>query len=795
MRWKQRFVFKMTGLGELIHVTINKQNKKMKTKLRYTKAAVISVALVFTSIGIVRAQVADTNATSVAYWKLQGEITDNNAPQSYSVPDLATNVGQGTLTGMLPNLWVLGPIAGAMTFSGDVPPTSLLNSSGYFTAGNNSWDVGADEYSGPGGEIDCDNGAYGNIFDTPSFTEEVIFKTDYTNDPTLGTVKQTLIWNHQSSSYGEIQLNESASVNTNDIGCLLFWGWNVVDFPFVRITAAQNGGHRFDDGQWHYVCCRYNGVNLTMDILVVNQDGTSAESTTYIGSPLNPGGSGSQGPFIVGNDEGGSTPFNGLINQVRFSSAALPDNQLLANVSGCNPITLNITAAGSGDYTNSLPTTNIVAVGSVLNIAPVYWNRSPGAQLEGGPAQFTWLLNGVTVAGKTNMNLDLYPITPASAGTYQLIASTPCGNTVTSAPVVVQVSQAIKLARWSFEYTDTSFYPQATVDDNLPGFTNGYYDLITFNTQPNMSGIGSNGEIPLTNSVPPASMFINGNTGGTNAFDASYLAGQDGVVFYPLGSGPGDPFDFQGSFSLQLFFKTYGDQSANGPMEMICQGSDGGNTFRYGINLNQAAPGAISFKINNYAVSPSGASYEDTNAGIQSVTLTNQNYADGNWHYLLAKYDAAANTISLNVANANGMGTNATVALPAGYGPLPNYVEGNMFIGRYRYSSSDDNRNFIGAIDEVQVSTGLVNSPNGQLGFLPGVVAPNITGISAIGSTVTIMFTGSSSDDASAFNLIGSPTVNGTYSALPAAITSLGGSNFQATVSVSGPTEFYRVQR
>ena len=300
-------------------------------------------------------------------------------------------------------------------------------------------------------------------------------------------------------------------------------------------------------------------------------------------------------------------------------------------------------------------------------------------------------------------------------------------------------------------------------------------------------------------------MFINGNTGGTNAFDASYLAeptvppyDQNGVVFYPAGP---DVFDFQGSFSLELFFKTYGDQSASGNMELICQGSDGGNTVRYSVVVNQASPGAVSFHINNYSVAPAGPSFEDTNAGIQTVTLSNKNYADGNWHYMLAQYDANNNKIVLSIANADGSGTNANTVLPVGYGPLPAYFEGNLFVGRYRYPWSDgaqtDPRTFIGAIDEVQVSSGLITPSSGQLGLLPGatVVTPVITGISLSGSTVTINFTGSAADEASAFTLVGSTTVNGTYSALSATITSLGSGHFQATIAKSGAAEFYRIKR
>jgi len=272
----------------------------------------------------------------------------------------------------------------------------------------------------------------------------------------------------------------------------------------------------------------------------------------------------------------------------------------------------------------------------------------------------------------------------------------------------------------------------------------------------------------------------------------------NGVVFYPLGP---DVFDFQGSFSIEMFFKTYGNQSGNGTMSLLSQGTDGGNTVRYTLNLNQAGAGAVNFNINNFAVAPVGPSWEDTNAGIQSVTLNNQNYADGNWHYLLAQYDAVGNKITLSVANQDGSGTNATFALPVGYSPLPAKVTGNLFVGRYRYPLNDgantDPRTFIGAIDEVQVSSGLITPGSGQLGYIPGgVVVPATTGISVSGGTVTIKFTGSASDAASAFTLVGSPTVGGTYSALPSAvITSLGGGNFQATIATGGATEFYRIKR
>jgi hypothetical protein len=252
-------------------------------------------------------------------------------------------------------------------------------------------------------------------------------------------------------------------------------------------------------------------------------------------------------------------------------------------------------------------------------------------------------------------------------------------------------------------------------------------------------------------------------------------------------------FDFQTSFTLELFFRTYGDQSGAGTMELICQGTDGGNTFRYGVNVNQAGPGALSFGINNYSIAATGPSYEDfNNPAVKSVVLTNANYADGNWHYLRAQYDSIGNTISLSVANQDNAGTNATVNLPAGYGPLPNYGEGNLFVGRYRYPWSDDNRNFFGSIDEVQVSAGLVTPSLGQLGYLPA--PPSITGISVAAGTVTISFTGAPTALASSYSVVGSPVLGGSYSAVTGTVSSLGGGNFQATVPVNGSVEFFKIK-
>ena len=755
----------------------------MKLKIKNSQAALLCAALLISGSWVASALEADTNATTVAYWKLGAMNSIALSPSGNGILDLATNTGQGTIAGTAPgvplsiqDLWFQGPLASNPTFTSVVPPSSMFNANNYFSAGPGSWDCGSDQYPSTSGSLVCDNLTYGNNFNGPDFTWEMYFKSNTTNDPVTGLANQCLIFDHHQSAYAFLFLNSNTD-DTNNIGSLVFWGWNVAVFGInCRITAAQNHGHRMDDGHWHYVACRFKTATETMDMLVVNDDGTSTETSTYITVPLNPGGSGSQGPVFIGCDENQNVPFDGLINQIRYSNASLPNNQLMANASACNPPVFS-----------STPATNAVSVGGVVNFSPAAWP----VQVLGGPLQFQWQKNGANVIGQTNLSINLFPATLASAGTYQLIAATPCGGVAaTSAPVVVTVVQALPLARWGFNFTEAVTYPQATVDDLIPGFN---YDLITFNDAPNPSGIGGNGGIGLTNVVPPTTMFINSNNGGTNAFDPSFIQAVNGVVFYPAGP---DVFDFQGSFSLELFFRTYGDQSGNGTMSLICQGTDGGNTVRYSVNVNQAGAGAVNFKINNYSVAPAGPSFEDTNAGIQSVTLANQNYADGNWHYMLAQYDANNNKITLAIANADGSGTNATTALPAGYGPLPGTFQGNLFMGRYRYPLNDgantDPRTFIGSIDEVQVSSGLITPSTGQLGYVAG--PPNITNISVAGNNVTLQFTGSPAAAASSYSLVGSPTVNGTYSVLGATVTSLGGGNFQATIAKSGAAEFYKIK-
>lgn len=77
------------------------------------------------------------------------------------------------------------------------------------------------------------------------------------------------------------------------------------------------------------------------------------------------------------------------------------------------------------------------------------------------------------------------------------------------------------------------------------------------------------------------------------------------------------------------------------------------------------------------------------------------------------------------------------------------------------------------------------------------VAIPEITGITVSGETVTINFSGASSDQASDFTLVSSSTVNAGYGTAAGANITGSGGLFQATVPIptGDPAQFYRIQR
>ena len=708
-----------------------------------------------------------TNPHIIGYYQFNGTIP--SLPELFGYPailDLATNDGQGVLDGSytgslaVDNLMVEGPLASSIDsqFVSTVPPASMFNTNYPYSSGGMSWDAGL--VGASSGDVAFPNDVYGDELKTPAtgFTHEIFFKSDATT-----SAKQTLIFNHHTSAYCILQINEDG-----DTGSLLLWSYNG-GFPTVRITAAENGGHRFDDGNWHYAACRYDAGTTNLSLYILNQDGTYVSKSTALNAPLLYGGS---GYTVFGNDEGDQLPYNGLINQVRVSDVALPGQMLLGvPPPSTQPVVVFTPPSSTTNYLNEVASFSVSAGGT-----------SP---------HYQWRFNGTPISGQTNISLTIFPIQSTNAGNYDVVITNSISSVTSTPPAVLTVINSTKpvsnVAYWRME--SQAITPNTAGDPTFNGILDSDIavgqgvvavgttvpaaedDLITFNA-------GAGGLVPLTNDVPPTSMFINAHTGGSSSFDASQLAGADGGVFFPQDQY-GNEFSIQTSFSVEAFFKTLGDQSGAGNMELLYQGEQ---FLRFGIILNEAGPGSVRFAVNNGHT-------------IQTLDATNANYADGKWHYVLAQYDALDNQILLTLVDTNGTKTARAALLPSGFSPLPSGNDGNLFIGRQTYSEAADPRNFMGFIDEVQISSGLVDASTGRLGYVPTTVVPHITSITVSGGVVTIQFTGDPAASASSYSLVGSSTVNGTYGTLSASMSSLGAGNFQATIPVSGPTMFYRIKQ
>jgi hypothetical protein len=300
-------------------------------------------------------------------------------------------------------------------------------------------------------------------------------------------------------------------------------------------------------------------------------------------------------------------------------------------------------------------------------------------------------------------------------------------------------------------------------------------DLITFN------GIGN--VVTLSTNVPPAAMFVNGHSAGNFSYNAEALTNVDGALFFPQDQY-GDELDFTGPFSLELFFKTDGNRSGSGIMQLISQGTDTGQTFRYGINVNESSAGGIRFKIANRNLT-------QTNA----VDLTGANFADGQWHYLLAVCDTSgggSGQMRLTIANQDGSQASATNNLPTGFLPLPTANNGNFFLGRYTYPVSQTPRTFLGFIDEVQITSGVV-SDSSRVGKIPASDNhPIITGVLRGTTGVSFQWTGAAATNFVVQWVGQLGNVWQSIATLPSA-NSLGAFVDTNASRLTGPAGFYRI--
>ncbi|AQT68937.1 Sucrose-6-phosphate hydrolase [Anaerohalosphaera lusitana] len=198
--------------------------------------------------------------------------------------------------------------------------------------------------------------------------------------------------------------------------------------------------------------------------------------------------------------------------------------------------------------------------------------------------------------------------------------------------------------------------------------------------------MGITGYTPSSD-TPPANLLSSGFTGGTHAYDAGQQSGY-GILMFPP-SQYGNDLDFADSFTVEGFFRTHGEQSLAGPMQIFLQAD---SDFSYGLVLNENGNGALNLSFN---VMP---------GGIQSLTISKRNYADGNWHYFVVRYNDAADRATLGILNEDG---SYDTAIKQFYSNSEIYrgSDESMFIGR---ETSGSSRTFRGLIDEIRFSTGVL---------------------------------------------------------------------------------------
>jgi len=403
---------------------------------------------------------------------------------------------------------------------------------------------------------------------------------------------------------------------------------------------------------------------------------------------------------------------------------------------------VSLVTTGNGATLNSLTMHNLGSAwyGTAATPPPTIISQfSPETVNLGGPAAFSvtvsgvgpmfyqWWNNGQPIPGATNSTLSIFPVSASNTNLDVVINNT--GGSVTSSVVPLTIQGPYTVAYWRMEAqisapnnagVPTFVGVADSATNNGQGvFTTGSLpatidDLITFN---GLSG----GPVTLSPTVAPASMFVNGHSGGNYSYNAEAITNVDGCLFFPQDQY-GDEMDFTGPFSIELFFKTDGNRSNAGVMQLVSQGTDTGQIFRFGITANEVTPGALRFTVANSSL-----------VQTQVLDLAGANFTDGQWHYLLAVCDTLAGTngqLRLTIANPDGSQATATNNLPAGFLPLPATENGNLFLGRYTYPVSQTPRTFRGWIDEVQITAG-VTPDTWRIGKVPSADNhPRISGVS-----------------------------------------------------------------
>lgn len=211
---------------------------------------------------------------------------------------------------------------------------------------------------------------------------------------------------------------------------------------------------------------------------------------------------------------------------------------------------------------------------------------------------------------------------------------------------------------------------------------------------------GGIGACRVSREIPPPWMFRSGCGGGNGSFDTrGPNPAAMGTLFHDTATH-GRALCFEGSFTLEAFFKVAPGRTADDAMAIAFRdnGSKGApaaeaRSYMLGVNERDEGrpePGAVRFSVFG------------TRGETGTVALADCHVADGAWHYAAARYDRATQSLSLILFDEHGRVRRQAQPLPEGF-VLRRGGMHNLSVGCRSHIVPVEGR-FIGLLDEIRLS-------------------------------------------------------------------------------------------
>jgi hypothetical protein len=531
-----------------------------------------------------------------------------------------------------------------------------------------------------------------------------------------------------------------------------YFGNNKVNGAYVNTNGSILPGY------WSHIVIVHDGTSATTPNRVY-VNGTT-DGYVWGGAPLN-----TAGPFIIGARGVSATTiadefFDGSVDEVAVYTRVLSAAEVTSHYTARGTVNIPVT------FTTP-PLSQTVTTGKSISFST--------SVIGTPPISLQWYKDGKAIQDATNSTYAIASTALGDFGTYTLwginIAAT---NSISASLAVIQPV-------------------------GYANVTNGLVLHLTFDTDTtDSSGRGNNGTPSST--TPP--VFVPGiigpqaiqlttttNLSGTNVIvtSASY------VTLGTVGSGPPTDLQFGAStsFSISMWVKLPAG-SLPGDTPFIGTATNSNNNAGWDMSPSYRL-GGWQWDLND------GVFIKGNNINANGL---DGSINDGNWHNFVLTVDRTGqvadsyldgvHAASMTIASLGSIDNNNY--WPIVIGQDPSYVYPEVFS-----AALDDIgiwRRALAPLEVAQIaSAGSTAGRSFDTVGPSGGTQPDITGITVSGSTVTIKFTAGASDPATAFTLLSSGTVKGTYSSATGASIKGSAGSYTATVPTSGAMQFYRIQR